>query len=53
MREVHAEHSKALQQVETELRELLKGELEKLNALAKEMNIANVIVPELDGTAKR
>ena len=47
VREVHAEHAKALQQRETELRAILDGDLAKWNALAKQLDLAHILTPGL------
>lgn len=53
IRETHAEHAKLLQQGETELRALFVGELAKLNEMAKQLEIGNVIVPGLPAAATK
>ncbi len=51
VRELLAEHAKLLAQGEAELRALLEGDLGKVNALAKQLEVANVIVPGLPAPA--
>jgi hypothetical protein len=46
MREVYAEHKKELEQIESELNGLIGGELPRLNRMAKDLDLLNVLVPE-------
>jgi hypothetical protein len=53
MREVYSECARELQQHDTALKALLSGELTKLNATAKTLDLPGVFVPPADKVPKK
>lgn len=53
IRDLYAEHAKELQQYENEFKSLTAGELAKLNGLVKQLDLANIMVPEGTSSSKK
>jgi hypothetical protein len=53
MREVYDDHARELQQRETELAQLIAGDLAKVNDLARKLELPSVIVPRAPAGDRR
>jgi dephospho-CoA kinase len=53
MREVYAEQKKELQKLESELAELLRTELARINDQARSLDVPNIILPAPSKNGKR